>query len=148
MFAGVVWNPVDDKNELIFGTTRLKVEVVLFACNTLVTLIAMLLVTELKPMGNKERERADSFHERLRIPIGKLQEDQPPPEAAKIPSPFFVVGISVLLIGLLMVGVQPWVKGGLASRLNLGLAAVLIAIGGLMAWRSRGAGPEQLRQDR
>ncbi len=142
LFAGVVWNPVDDKNELILGTTRLKMEVVLFACNTLVTLTAMLLVTLLKPMGSKERQRADSFHDRLRIPIGQLKEDQPPPEAGKIPSPFFVVGISVLLIGLLMVGVQPWVKGGLASGLNLGLAAVLVAIGGLMAWRSRRTAPE------
>ena len=143
LVCGITWSP--EKQELILpetalsGPTRLKREVALFAANTLVTLAAVLLVSLIFPMGSKERERVDSFHERLKIPIGQLEEDRPAPGAGKILSPFFVVGVSIALIGLLMLAVQPWVWGasGLAFGLNLGLAAVLIAIGALMAWRSR-----------
>ena len=78
------------------------------------------------------------------MPIGELEEDRPSAEGGKPLSPFFVVGVSVLLIGLLMLAVQPWV--GLADKLafglNLGLAAVLVGIGALMTWRSRREGAE------
>jgi hypothetical protein len=94
-------------------------------------------------MGPRSRERVDSFHQRLQVPIGQLEEDRPPAEATEILSPFFVVGVSVVLIGVLMLAVQPWVTGTLAFALNLGLAAVLIAIGALMTWWSRQAKPEQ-----
>ncbi|OHB86592.1 MAG: hypothetical protein A2V98_10530 [Planctomycetes bacterium RBG_16_64_12] len=140
---GMTWNP--EKDELTFPATafyeetRLKMEVVLFTVNALVTLVAMLLVSLLKPMRAGQREQADAFHRRLAVPIGQLEEDLPSAEAGKAISPFFVVGVSVVLIGLLMVGVQPWVTGGLASGLNVGLAVALILIGVLMAWQGRRA---------
>jgi SSS family transporter len=140
LVCGITWNPV--KEEVVFPATAwyaetpLKKEVFLFTANALVTLIAMLVVSCIKPMNAAERGRVDAFHDRLRVPIGALEEDRLSPDT-KLLSPFFIVGISVVLIGVLMLAVQPWVTGGLAFGLNLGLAAVLIAIGGLMTWYSR-----------
>jgi len=141
--AGMTWSP--DKDEIVVAKNeltdeiRLKMEVVLFTANALVTLIAMLLVSLVKPMRTEDRDRVDAFYDRLDVPIGELEEDLPPADAGQPHSPFFVVGVSVVLIGLLMVAVQPWVgfEDKLAFGLNLGLAAVLVLIGALMAWQSR-----------
>ena len=57
-------------------------------------------------------------------------------------SPFGVVGICVLLIGLLMLVIQPWLFTAgheLANWLNLGIALLLVVIGGSMSWLSRKA---------
>ncbi|NQT81778.1 hypothetical protein HQ563_02055 [bacterium] len=113
-----------------------KKETVLLMSTALVTSIAMLLVTLLRPMGAGERDRVESFHKRLATPIGQLAQDQLATTDEKILSPFRVVGISILFIGLLMLGVLPWVSGSLAFLLNLSLSGVLIVIGGLMTWRS------------
>ncbi|MFH1740090.1 MAG: TIM barrel protein [bacterium] len=132
-FLGMVWDP--SKNELLLGTLCLKMEVVLFAANALITWIVMLVVSSLKPMGAREREQAKLFHERLGTPIGQMEEDHR--VAGEIFSPFFVVGISVLLIGLMMLGVLPWIGDSLAFSLDLFLSIILIIIGGVMTWRSR-----------
>jgi len=145
LFAGLAWNP--DKDELIFGSMPLKMEVVLLACNALVTLIAMLLVTAIKPMRPDERERVGTFHQRLATPIGQLEEDRPATTGLAVLSPFRVVGISTLLIGLMMLSILWWVwQGGdmLAFYLDVGLGAVLVAVGWLMARHSgRPAGEPQ-----
>ncbi|MFH1265676.1 MAG: hypothetical protein ABIK89_08095 [Planctomycetota bacterium] len=142
LFAGLVWSP--EKEELLFGTLRLKMEVVLFACNTLVTLIACLAVSLLMPMSAAARERVDAFHQRLATPIGDLAEDRAAEGGLAVVSPFKVVGISVLLIGLMMLGILWWVwqtGDRLAFYLDVGLGAALVVIGGLMARHSGRAKP-------
>jgi SSS family solute:Na+ symporter len=144
LVGGLVWSPA--KDELVFGAMRLKMEVVLFAANTLVTLIATLLVSMLKPMSAGERQQVDFFHRRLAVPIGQLEEDRAAPEAGKILSPFFVVGVSVLSIGLLMLGILWWVlKAGdmLAFYLDVFFGGILVVIGGLMAWQSGSAAADK-----
>jgi len=136
---GMTWDPA--KNEILLGDVRLKMEVVLFTVNALVTLIAMLLVSLLKPMSDEERERIGAFHARLTIPVGELEEDFAAAGTAVL-SPFKVVGISIVLIGLMMLGVLPWVTGTLPFTLDLSLGGVLIIIGGLMAWRTGRSQPE------
>jgi len=132
---GMIWDP--QHNEILLGSLRLKMEVVLFSCNALVTLVAMLIVSSLRPIGIGERNRVELFRNRLATPIGQLAQDQPAITAGeKILSPFFVVGISILLIGLLMLGVLPWVKVRLAFYLDLSLGVILVIIGGLMTWQS------------
>ena len=118
-----------------------KKEIVLFMSTALVTLITMLVVNVFLPMGTGERDRVESFHKRLATPIGQLDQDQPA-VAGDILSPFRVVGISILAIGLMLLGVLPWVTGSLAFFLNLFVGGVLIIAGGLMTWRSGRSKPE------
>jgi hypothetical protein len=110
----------------------------LFAANALATLVVTVSVSWLKPMDARQQARADAFRERLRTPIGELDEDRPraADEAAAV-SPFRVVGVSILLIGVMMLAVLPWVTGGLAFYLDLSLGGLLAILGGLMAWRSK-----------
>jgi len=144
LFSGLVWNP--DKDELIFGATPLKMEVVLFTCNTVVTLIACLVVSLVSPMDPEARKRVEAFHQRLVTPIGELEEDRLEATGGlAILSPFRVVGISVLLIGLLMLGILWWVwQTGdmLAFGLDVFLGGILVVIGLAMARQSRREKPE------
>jgi hypothetical protein len=141
LFSGVVWNP--SKDELVFGTVRLKMEVFLFAVNTLVTLIAMLVVILVKPIEAEEQKRADAFQERLAAPIGKFPEDQAAAAGGlAIVSPFRVVGISTLLIGVMMLAILYWVwdkDDQLAFYLDILLGGILVVIGGLMTLYSGSA---------
>ena len=115
-----------------------KMEIVLFMSTAFVTLIVMLVVSAIKPMSDNEQERTEAFHKRLETPIGDLEEDRIPAAAgSKILSPFLVVGISIVAIGLMMLGVLPWVNGALAQRLDLFFGLLLLVLGGLMTWRSR-----------
>lgn len=145
IFTGLVWSP--EKDEMVFGALRLKMEVILFACNTLVTLIAMLLVTLLKPMGAEEQERVETFRERLATPIGELEEDRLEETGGlAMLSPFRVCGICTLLIGVMMLGILYWVwKTGdsLAVGLDLAFGVALLLIGWLMARYSAPAEPRE-----
>ena len=135
-FLGLTFDPQQD--EMLLGALRLKMEVVLFTANALVTLMVMLAVSALRPIGVDERSRIESFHRRLATPIGELAEDRATTEAAgSVMSPFRVVGISIACIGLMMLGVLPFAASPLAFRLDLGIGALLTALGALMAHRSR-----------
>jgi hypothetical protein len=149
LFAGVVWNP--QKNEIVLGTLQLKMEVVLFACNALVTLLATLVVMLIKPMGAEEQKRVDAFRDRLHTPIGQLEEDRlQDTSGTAIVSPFRVVGISTVLIGLMMLAILPWIWRS-ADRLAFGLDAflgtVLVVIGVLTAKASATNNPQETAID-
>lgn len=133
---GMTYDP--EAKELLIGTLRLKTEVVLFAVNALVTGAVMMIVSSIAPMGPADRERVDAFHRKLATPIGELGEDHDASlEDKGMLSPFRVVGVSILCIGVLMLGVLPWVKETLAFWLDLGLGVLLILLGAL-AMRSSG----------
>jgi len=129
---GMPWN--HEADELTIGGLALKMEIVLFMSTASVTFIMMLLVSLIAPLRDKARERVEAFHRRLETPIGDLPEDQAGDQV--LPSPFRVVGISVLAIGALMLVIVPWVDGTIPLALDLMLGAALIAIGGLMTWSS------------
>ncbi len=138
--GGMTWNP--EKDELVFGSMPLKMEVVLFTANALVTLAAMLLVTFLVGMPKGERERVTAFQQRLATPIGAIPEDIPDPETAgAIFSPFRIVGICILAIGLMLLAILPWVSGELAIELTVGFGLILVGLGGLVTWRSWSGAP-------
>ena len=133
----MVWNPASD--ELVVGDLPLKMEVLLFSANALVTCLVMLIVSLCVPMRSDERDRAEAFHTRIATPIGQLEEDLADTTAAgAVFSPFGVVGISVLIIGLMMLAVLPWIADPLAFRLDVGLGSALSVIGALVTWKSRG----------
>jgi Na+/proline symporter len=128
---GMTFHP--DVNELVIGALRLKMEVVLFAGNALVTLLVTLVVTAIKPMSADARERSDELHQRLATPIGQLPQDLPASASGgQLLSPFHVVGISIAWIGAMMLAVLPWVADRLATGLDLGLGVLLIVCGILM----------------
>jgi hypothetical protein len=97
-------------------------------------------------MDAEARERVDAFHQRLVTPIGELPQDQAPATSGVVAiSPFRVVGISVLLIGVMMLGILWWVwRTGdmLAFYLDVFLGGTLVVIGGLMARHSGPAKPQ------
>lgn len=145
-FLGMSWNPAGD--ELVIGTLRLKMEVALFAANALVTLATMLIMTALLPMSSDERGRVEAFHRLLKTPIGQLEEDNAEvATGAGVLSPFRVVGICNMLIGLMMWCVMPWVNGRLAVVLELVLGGLLVLIGALMVWGGKRPGSETLAEE-
>jgi Na+/proline symporter len=121
-------------------------ETAIFFISTVFTLSVMFGVSAITPMRREEQERVALFQRRLATPVGELPEEQAERAAAKpdetAMSPFGVVGICVLLIGLLMLVIQPWLFTAgheLANWLNLGIALLLVVIGGSMSWLSRQA---------
>lgn len=135
-FLGILW---DHKNEnIVIAGLALKMEIVLFLSTAIVTFAVMLLFSLIAPPDSAARARTEAFYARLRTPIGALPEDEEMRVARAYVSPFGVVGVSILLIGVLLLAVLPWVSGGLVAGLDLALAVVLIALGGVVAWFSRG----------
>jgi solute:Na+ symporter, SSS family len=116
-------------------------ETTIFLISAVFTLAVMFGVSAATGMSPAEEERVAMFQRRLATPVGELPEDkaaESPQE--KVLSPFRVVGICVLLIGLLMLAIQPWLLTSghvLANWLNLGIAALLVLIGGSVTWLSR-----------
>ena len=107
-------------------------EVMIFAVSFVTVMTIMFGMSAIWPMTVAESQRADLFHKRLATPIGSLPEDEAGKQHEEAFSPFRVVGICVLLIGVLMFSIQPWLSHGLANWLNLGIAAVLLSIGAMV----------------
>ncbi len=105
------------------------------------TLIGMIVASEAQPMVS-EPERIDAFRKRLDAPIGTLPEDrddEPATRGSAPFSPFGVVGLSTLLIGVMLLAVLPFLKRTLAFQVNttIGLSLSLAGLG--MIWASRRA---------
>jgi hypothetical protein len=126
-------------DELAILGTAWKRENLILLCSCIGTLTPIVVMSLLARMSERERDRIAPFFERLATPIGGLAEDRAPPSPVgpEIVSPFRVVGICVVVIGLIMLAVQPWIEAPLAGTLNLTLGAGFSAIGGLMIWRGR-----------
>ncbi|MEP0844957.1 MAG: sodium transporter [Phycisphaerae bacterium] len=105
----------------------------IFCTATLVTLLVTVLISALDARGPAESRRADAFLHRLTVPIGGLPEDATLHRGTAAISPFRVVGICVLAIGIMLVGITPWTRTSLGLILDLVLGGVLILGGGLMA---------------
>ena len=137
-FLGIVWRP--QAGELVIGGFAMKMEIVLFISTALVTLLVMVLVSWLETMSIEAHSRVDAFLRRLNTPIGDLEEDRAKTtETGYVLSPFRVVGISVLVIGLLMLAIVPWTYGTPALPMDLALSGVLVGVGVVLArqWRRK-----------
>ena len=141
-FLGIVtglalfkWCPA--KVDLPMLNLALEQEIAIFLATTVVTLTVMLVVSLLTSKSAAEAARSDEFLKRLETPIGQLEADLPTGERGAAISPFGVVGVSIFIIGLMMLAILPWVTGDLAFWLDLSLGGLLIIIGGPMAWASK-----------
>ena len=126
-FGPLQWVP--DKEEILFGTFALKMEIVMFLSTSLTTWGVMELANHLFPASVATRERIDAFYRRLHTPIGQLPEDLAHGEQSAPPSPFGVVGVCVLVIGLMMLCVLPWTGGGAVAALDAVLGGGLLVLG-------------------
>jgi Na+/proline symporter len=123
--------------ELIICGVAVKMEIVLFLSTTIVTLVVM-AASLLSPVSAEARRRIETFHKRLRTPIGELEEDLATTrQAGYILSPFYVVGMCVLAIGLLMLAVLPWISDSLAFALDAVLGLGLAGLGAIWVRLSR-----------
>ncbi len=122
----------------IFASQLLEKEIVLFTSTLIVTLFVTLAVSLLVPMKSLECGRADAFIERLKSPIGSLDEDRATAGGPAF-SPFGVVGFSIIAIGLMLLAVVPWVGMGLAVWLTIGFGVLLLVIGAAMLVFGRNA---------
>ncbi len=123
------------ENVAFFGLD-LHMEIVMFLGTALVTFVVMVAVSMIAPPGPAAQQRIDAFLNRLAVPIGGLPEDEPGDVQAGA-SPFRVVGISIAIIGGLLLAVSPFVGGGLIFALDAGIGAGLLILGGLAAWAGR-----------
>jgi solute:Na+ symporter, SSS family len=129
----------------VLGSDWPRENIILLA-TTVTTLASMVVVSRLFPRSAAEAERTDAFLNRLQIPVGQLPEDQHLFErkaGGKVVSPFRVVGICVLIIGLMMLGILPWADTHLARMLDLGIGGVLAVLGGVVVWQSGRASKPQ-----
>ncbi len=134
--CGIALSIPSDRN-VVAWFLALEKEVAIFLATLVVSLSVTLVVSLMWPMREEEIGRVDRFLNRLETPIGALEEDRITGGSAAF-SPFRVVGVSILLIGLMLLVVTPWITGTLAIGLSVGFGLVLLSIGGVMTWYSRG----------
>ena len=122
-------------DEIVIATFSLKMEIVLFLSTGLVTLGVMCVLDRALPSSAETQVRVDAFLERLDAPIGTLPEDGAD-DTTQVASPFHVVGVAIFLIGLLVLGISPWVPRGLDLTLSAIAGGVLVCIGLPAVWGS------------
>lgn len=131
---GMAWDPA--AKNVLFGGFALKMEIVMLLVTFMVTLGVMALISALFPAGAAARARTDRFLEKLAAPVGTLPEDHAG-DGGAAQSPFRVVGVAILLVGVLLFAVIPWVGGGLVLLLDAVIAALLAGVGGVMALKAQ-----------
>lgn len=129
-FLGFSWDPA--KEEVAVGGFALKMEIVLFLSTAVITLVTMEVVSLIQrflfPVSAARQQQIDAFLDRLGTPIGQLADDQAAGQESAL-SPFWIVGICVLAIGLMMLAVIPWAIGSVALWIDTFLSLLLIVIG-------------------
>jgi len=118
---GVLWMK---ETLIIWGTTA-------------VTLVTMIVMSHFCRHDASEQQRINAFLDRLKLPIGQMEEDIQPEihEGKTEMSPFLVVGISILAIGAMMLFISPWVTGKLALMMNCCVGLSFILVGTVMLIR-------------
>ncbi len=112
---------------VIAGTAVKQESIILFATAGM-TALMMVVFSKLAPPEAGEMVRIKRFHAKLETRIGGLPEDIQPPRQGRAVSPFRVVGVCLVLIGLMMLAVQPWMVGA-AFWTNLVLSVLLVVLG-------------------
>lgn len=109
-------------------------EIMLILSTSIVTFAVMLAVTLIRPMTLAQRERIEPFAKRLLTPIGETDDERAAPKADAATSPFRVVGVCLLLIGLMILALVPWTRGTPAFLPDLAVGAGLAVLGALLAY--------------
>jgi Na+/proline symporter len=113
----------------------IKQENVLLVGTMLTTLLVSVGISFLYPAHGSESIRVATFLAKLETPIGDLPEDHQAGGTQGI-SPFRIVGICTLAIGLMLGVTLPFVSGSLPFYMVLSFAILLFGLGGMMVYRS------------
>ncbi len=134
----------------LFGIDWKRENIVLI-CSLLATCGNLLIDLLQHPMPAAQQKSIDAFLARLATPIGRLEEDVVPADSgARMLSPFRVVGVTIMLTGLMMLVIVPWVKalpdsdmrtGNVALMLNLTISIGLLVAGIIMILVTRRVKP-------
>ena len=92
------------------------------------------------PQKADEQKKAEEFARKLLTPIGRLDEDHTSlgREGTESISPFWAIGLFILLIGFLVTSVLPFLERGLSFIINLVVVLVLLLMGsGMMLYGRR-----------
>jgi solute:Na+ symporter, SSS family len=102
--------------------------------NVGVTALAMVLWTWFEQKSPKEQERIDLFFARLSEPVEASGEPLP---RQGVPSPFFITGLVILGIGVLLLGVSLFEETTLGRWINVAAGLVLLLSGYLLYRKHR-----------
>jgi len=81
--------------------------------------------------------RVEQFLDRLRTPIGGLEEDRvEEPVHGEVVSPFRIVGTCMAIIGVMLIAITPWTRTRLGLVLDFVLGGLLVVSGVYVAWQS------------
>jgi len=131
----MTWVPANE--ELVIAGLALKMEIVLFLSTAFVTYVTMELARAFFPTPPEEQSRADAFLARMDAPIGSLAEDDHTGPASTMMSPFRVVGMCIVAIGLMMLAMLPWMTMSAALAINLAIGTLLLVVGAALTWGGR-----------
>ncbi|MHC4441580.1 MAG: sodium:solute symporter family transporter [Planctomycetota bacterium] len=139
MLAGLLWRRCTNVGALAGFLSGVAVGLVAFAigmaenfitlATICVTLIVMIGVSMVLPAGRAERDRSLSFAERMNTPVETVDTYR---SEEKAPSPFRVVGVSTILVGLLLLLILLYVRETIAFATNLGVGMMLLLVGFIM----------------
>jgi SSS family transporter len=81
--------------------------------------------------------RVEQFLDRLRTPIGGLEEDRvEEPVHGEVVSPFRIVGTCMAIIGVMLIAITPWTRTRLGLVLDSVFGGLLVVSGVYVAWQS------------
>ncbi len=116
---------------VLLGASEIKREVFLIWGTLVTSIITILVGSKIYPADEEERKRVDNFMKRLETPIGELEEDNLTKEesGSVAMSPFRVVSVSIIFIGLLLLNILFFIPVGIAFYMNFVLGVLLILVG-------------------
>ncbi len=117
---------------MLIGATEIKREVFLIFGTTIAAVLTIYIASILLPASEEEKVRVNNFMKRLETPIGQLEGDttnNTEESGSAGMSPFRVVSVSIIFIGLLLLNILFFVEIGIAFYMNLVLGFVLIITG-------------------
>jgi len=116
---------------LYIGNYGLKREVILNLGTAIIATIGIYLGSKYMPSTEDEKNKIAEFMVRLKTPIGQMEGDVLTKEESGTTemSPFRVVSVSVVFIGLLLLNILFFVPHGMAFYANMILGLILIITG-------------------
>ncbi len=113
-------------------------ENLLLLATTGITALAMIVVSKLTSHSTTEQQQINDFFEKLAAPVGTLpgEKDVMLDGQQDEISPLKIVGVPVVIIGVMMLAILPWIDGALGFQMDLFIGIGLIIAGSLMVLKA------------
>jgi len=124
-------------DKFTFLLVNWQAESAIFLVSLAVTLIATIVTAWVDARFVKPVPGVEEFLDRLRTPIGGLEEDRvEEPKHGDVISPFRIVGTCMAIIGVMLIAITPWTRTRLGLVLDSVLGGLLVVSGVYVAWQS------------